>query len=554
MDAIQKAINATPRSHSRVYCLAIIASFGLLILGPTSTFAAKPPSKNISVSINPISSSLSGGTTQQFTATVSGAGNKSVSWSGTGGTITTTGLYTAPSTPGTYTLIATSLADPSQSASATVSVTPTTASSTTITISPGSTSVQAGASQQFTTTVTGTANTAVTWAGTGGTITSSGLYTAPYTPGTYSLTATSVADTTQSASATVTVIAPVSVSINPTASSVAPGNTQQFSATVSGSTNSSVTWTASGGAISSSGLYTAPSISGTYLVTATSVADSSKSASATVTVSAPVSVSVTPTATSLIAGGTQPFTATVSGTTNSSVTWTASGGTISSSGLYTAPSIVGTYSVTAKSVADSTKFATATITVSGTQLLSISPPSLSFGNVLVGNSANQSVTLSNAGTGSVTVSAANFTGGVFSASGLSLPVTIAAGGSRSVNIIFLPDISGPFSGSVSFVSDATNSPASAGLSGSGVATQQHSVDLSWVGSTSTGVVGYYVYRSTTSGSGYGKLNASGAAPTTTYTDSTAQSGVTYYYVVTAVDGSGNESTYSNQSIAAVPTP
>jgi fibronectin type 3 domain-containing protein len=75
-----------------------------------------------------------------------------------------------------------------------------------------------------------------------------------------------------------------------------------------------------------------------------------------------------------------------------------------------------------------------------------------------------------------------------------------------------------------------------------------------VGSTSSGVVGYYVYRSTTSGSGYTKLNAGSVAPTTTYTDSTVKSGMTYYYVVTAVDGSGTESSYSNQASAAIPTP
>jgi TolB protein len=137
---------------------------------------------------------------------------------------------------------------------------------------------------------------------------------------------------------------------------------------------------------------------------------------------------------------------------------------------------------------------------------------------------------------------------------LSLPMIIPAGSSRSVSITFLPDISGPFSGSMSFVSDATNSPAVASLSGIGVATQQHLVDLNWEGSTSTEVIGYYVYRSTTAASGYSKLNASGAAPTTTYTDGTVQSGITYYYVVTAVDGSANESAYSNQAIAVIPIP
>jgi hypothetical protein len=254
-----------------------------------------------------------------------------------------------------------------------------------------------------------------------------------------------------------------------------------------------------------------------------------------------------------VTGGTQQFTATVTGSTNTSVTWSATGGTVTTAGLYTAPSTPGTYTVTAKSVADTTKTASATVTVTGTQLLSASPTSLSFGNVLTSNTSTLMVTLTNNGTGSVQVTAANFTGGVFSASGLSLPATIAASGKLTVTIQFAPTVSGPYSGSVSFVSNASNSPTTVTLSGSGVAPQPHSVDLSWAGSTSTSVVGYYVYRSTVSGSGYAKLNSTANA-TTTYTDSTVQSGMTYYYVVTAVDNSGNESTYSNQSQAVIPTP
>src|SRR5207248_1110404 len=81
--------------------------------------------------------------------------------------------------------------------------------------------------------------------------------------------------------------ATVAVAISPTSASLQAGGTQQFTATVTGTTNTAVTWSATGGTISSSGLYTAPSTAGTYTVTATSVADSTKSASARVTVTAP---------------------------------------------------------------------------------------------------------------------------------------------------------------------------------------------------------------------------------------------------------------------------
>lgn len=76
----------------------------------------------------------------------------------------------------------------------------------------------------------------------------------------------------------------VSVSINPTSASLQTGNLQQFSAPVTGSSNTSVTWTSTGGTISTGGLYTAGNLAGTYSVTATSAADSSKYATASVTV------------------------------------------------------------------------------------------------------------------------------------------------------------------------------------------------------------------------------------------------------------------------------
>jgi len=54
-----------------------------------------------------------------------------------------------------------------------------------------------------------------------------------------------------------------------------------------------------------------------------------------------------------------------------------------------------------------------------------------------------------------------------------------------------------------------------------------------------------------SGSGYVKLNSSLVA-VLTYTDSTVQSGTTYFYVTTAVDSSGNESVHSNEVSAPIP--
>src|SRR5208283_5049620 len=79
----------------------------------------------------------------------------------------------------------------------------------------------------------------------------------------------------------------VTISIQPGSASVAAGAQQQFSATVTGSTNTNITWAATGGTISSTGDYTAGANGGTFSITATSVADTSKSAQAAVTVSGP---------------------------------------------------------------------------------------------------------------------------------------------------------------------------------------------------------------------------------------------------------------------------
>jgi fibronectin type 3 domain-containing protein len=107
------------------------------------------------------------------------------------------------------------------------------------------------------------------------------------------------------------------------------------------------------------------------------------------------------------------------------------------------------------------------------------------------------------------------------------------------------------SGNVSIASDATNSPATINVSGTGVSVTPHTVALTWTASTST-VSGYNVYRGTTSNGPYTtKLNSS-LVTSDQYTDSTVVSGQTYYYVVTSVDSNNVESADSNQATAVVP--
>ena len=339
---------------------------------------------SVSVSVSPTTASLQVNQQKQFAASISGTTNTAVTWTASGGTVTSGGLYTAPSSAGTYTVTATSAADSTKSASAVVTVSQS--AQVSVSISPTTASLSTGTQNQFTASVSGSTNTAVTWAASGGTITSGGLYTAPSSAGTYTVTATSAADSTKSASAVVTVSQPtqVSISLSPSTVSLSTGGQEQFTAKVSGTSNTAVSWSASGGTVSTSGLYVAPSTAGTYTIKAVSAADPTKTASATASVSvAPVvSVSVSPTSVAMPQKWQQQFAATVSGSSNTAVTWSVKQGTgtITQSGLFTAPQAVETDVISAVSQADNTKSASATVTVVAPHSVSLKwSPSTSTG-------------------------------------------------------------------------------------------------------------------------------------------------------------------------------
>ena len=195
-----------------------------------------------------------------------------------------------------------------------------------------------------------------------------------------------------------------------------------------------------------------------------------------------------------------------------------------------------------------------TIALSGTGTstgtLAVSPTSLAFGNVVVGSSASLSGSLTASGA-SVTVTAASLNNAEFAVSGISLPVTIAAGQSASFTVTFAPQSTGAASASLSFTSNASNSPAVQSLTGTGTAQTQHTVDLTW--DASQDAVGYNIYRGGVSGGPYTMINTS-LDSSTAYTDSTVVSGQTYYYVTTALDASQQESGFSNQAKAVIPNP
>ena len=190
---------------------------------------------------------------------------------------------------------------------------------------------------------------------------------------------------------------------------------------------------------------------------------------------------------------------------------------------------------------------TGTGAASATGNLSITPSSLSFGDVNIGSSSAQTSTLTATG-GSVTVSSASSSSSEFAVSGISFPLTIASGQSVEAKVVFSPTQTGTASGTLTVRSNASNSASAESVNGTGVS-PQYTVALSWNGSTSP-VSGYNVYRGTTAGV-YSRLNSSLDA-TTSYTDITVVSGMTYYYAATAVSSSGQESGYSPALKVVIP--
>ncbi|MGB6483197.1 MAG: hypothetical protein WBE86_06890 [Candidatus Acidiferrales bacterium] len=403
----------------------------------------------IVVSIAPNSASLGPGGTANFTATVSGAGTGSsgVSWSvnnvsggnATVGTLSVTGpdaaTYTAPAVPpapSSVSVVATSVADPSETAVASVTISCGAANS----IAPASVSVDAGATLNFTASLCVAPGTAMAWSVNGiaggnstvGTVTTIGAnaatYTAPTTAPTANPMTVEAAAGPQTASAVVTVVgnAPIAVSVTPALATVAVGQSARFTATVTGTSNVNVTWTVNGVANGNSVVgevcapgsnpcaapsgaettvdYVAPQTqpqpsSGT--LTATNQADPASSGSAQIAISAPAQpgVNVAPFYAFLAASQQFQFIVNVTGVASAGVTWTissavpgqgcsgASCGSIDNAGNYTAPGAApspNAISITATSVANPSLAGMATVAItSGPTIETVLPSSVIAG-------------------------------------------------------------------------------------------------------------------------------------------------------------------------------
>ncbi len=482
----------------------------------------------ISVSVEPAGVSIvPAGSPTTFTATVANdTGNKGVTWTVScsasqcgqiSPTATLSGMpttYTAPaSAPAsdlTVTVRATSAADTSRSGSATVTV-----PAITVSIDPTSVTVQAGGMG-----VPFSANAnndpsgqGVTWtispASGAGTLIdqlpNSVTYKPPVTPPathlTVTITATSIADPSKSASATVSVPTEV-VSVVPATATVQTGSPpQSFTATVTPDPgNKGVSWTispASGaGTLSNmtttSVTYNPPTDTSdlTVTITATSVADPLASTSATIAIPA-ITVSVSPASALIPVDASSqfnatPFTAMVSNDpSNTSANWTITQGGIpcstcgsvslssTQSGtptIYSAPPTVpanATVTLTATSAADVTRTADATITLTvGT--VKLIPASLSFGIVPLGQFRAQSATLTNTGSTALNITGIAITGDTVDFTQThNCGTSVAAGKSCTINVTFKPKTAGPHHANLSISDDSAGSPQIVSLSGKG---------------------------------------------------------------------------------------
>jgi hypothetical protein len=247
-------------------------------------------------------------------------------------------------------------------------------------------------------------------------------------------------------------------------------------------------------------------------------------------------VMISPSKATVPSRGTLQFTATVGGDHNRAVSWSTTAGTVSSRGYYNAPTVtvVTTALITARTTAGSS---TTTVTIqppippgSYPISVSISPATVTLKSgagqlfiATVSGTTNHAVTWSTTD-GTVT------SGGLFTTPGLGVVTRIVVKAASQA--------------------DPTKS-ASAGVTAL-AQVGQHVVDLSWNASTSGDIVGYNVYRGQVVSGPYSKVNTGGLVASTLYSDTSVASGMTYYYVATVVNSSGQESAHSNQAPATIP--
>ncbi len=550
-------------------------------------FASAPVSVagGISVLVSPASAAVPLGATYDFIASVvNDTANKGVNWQVTqngvacspacgkiSATSTSSGkilTYTAPTAAPSnniVTLTASSVSAPSATSSATITI----QGSTSVSVSPTYVNVPVNGTQKFTATVTGgSGNQAVTWqlvqngtacssgcgtlsGSTTGTTSSSVTYTAPGSPATITLVATSTADTKLTGSATI-IVQPITVSVYPTFANVYPSQTLSLVATVNNDVSEKgVNWTltengqscsptcgtisptqTAGGVATT---YTAPSTvqnPATLAAVATSVTDKTVSASATLNLYPPIAVSVSPTTGTVAVNSRATFTATVANDpTGSGVTWS-----LLQSGKVCSPACGGVSPPSTASGVATTYFAPSTVpnptTVTLMATSAVAIKSTGSATITVSSSATQSKLTGSyaflfngydssgavAAAGSFTADGAgNVTGGtadINRASGVTTSQTITGAytvGADNVGTLTLTSSQGTALGTFQFALNSAGDGAQfveyddSGTRGSGTFEKQ-----TVSGFSPASVLGNYAFSASGAGAAGGRLSLAGA--------------------------------------------
>ena len=583
----------TPSSQSMTVNGANVAGMNFTANGATVAPTITTP---------PANQTVAAGQTATFTVVAGGTAPLSYQWQKNGANITgaTSASYTTPITTtadsgSAFAVVVTNTAGTVTSAAATLTVTAA-AVAPTITTQPANQTVTAGQTATFTVVAAGAAPLTYQWQKNGANLTgaTSASYTTPATTtadsgSTFRVVVANTAGTVTSVAATLTVTAAAvapTITTPPANQTVTAGQTATFTVVAGGTAPLSYQWQKSGvniaGATSASyttQVTTTTDSGSTFDVVVTNTAGTVTSAAATLTVNAAPTpaIQVNPTSINFgndVVGTNLSQALIIRNTGTAALTITQVNPTVSVfsvSGFSlplnvaagqqttitvafrptTAGAVSGNLSMVSNAPGSPTSIGLSGTGVAATLTLNMTPTSLSFGNVTTGtSSASENVTITNTGNANITISQISVSGTGYSLTGGSTPVTLTPSQNLILVAQFSPLAAGSVSGSISIVSNASGSPASVTLSGTGVAPVQHSVTLSWNGSTSV-VSGYNVYRSTVSGSSYVKVNTS-LDSGLGFTDTTVQSGTTYYYVTTAVDASNNESAFSNEVPAVIP--
>jgi len=386
LNSVTGTVSGTPQQPGD-YSFSVQATDANGTLAKRS-FEIKVRGVNVFVTVIPALAMVTSSGTLPLTAAVANTTNTAVTWTASGGTISSNGLFQAPAVTSTTTITvtATSVADPKKSARSLITITPTLApplAITTISLA----SATAGTAYSAILAATG-GTIPYAWSLASGTLPSGiSLQSSGTISGTtsqsgqfnFTVQAMDSSSPNKTASQTLTLSVnnppPVTVTVSPSITTVASSGTLQFTALVSNTSNVAVTWSASRGTITSSGLYQAPSVTSTSVatVTATSVADATKSGSASVTVTAIVvpPLSITTTSLPSATGGTA-YSATLAASGGTApYSWSLASGslpagiTLQSSGLLSGTTTQnGQFNITVQAIDSSTPNKTANQTLS----------------------------------------------------------------------------------------------------------------------------------------------------------------------------------------------